>query len=102
MIVQTITLKNVLVILPVIIVISGVCGDEAVGDDARRKAAHRQRRMILNNDGLADTWIMTCTLGLDSTLKIIPGTSHGGTQFHTDVCNKRVLELFNRHLAAKK
>jgi len=60
--VETMRFKNlttkpagILTILFIGIVMHGVCGQRSFADDAREKAAHRQRRMIFNNDG-DDAW----------------------------------------------
>ena len=47
--------SGILTILFIGIVMHGVCGQRLFADDAREKAAHRQRRMIFNNDG-DDAW----------------------------------------------
>jgi hypothetical protein len=48
-------LSAIVTILFAIIAMNGVCGGRSFGDDAREKAAHRQRRVIFNNDG-DDAW----------------------------------------------
>ena len=40
--------------------------------------------------------------GLDSTLKIIPGASHGGKPCHTGSYNRLVRDFFTKHLKMKK
>ena len=49
-------LKTLLTILSTIIVIDALFVPCGAADDARRQAAHRQRRMIFNNDG-DDAWV---------------------------------------------
>jgi hypothetical protein len=47
----TTNLSAILTILFICILMNGVCGQRSFADDVREKAAHRQRRMIFNNDG---------------------------------------------------
>ena len=48
-------LSAILTILLVFVITNGAFGERSLGDDAREKATHRQRRMIFNNDG-DDAW----------------------------------------------